>query len=243
MHLREREHWASFRHAVAAEHVDAARTRGLRQTHGQRRSADYRLPARKIDIGRFRRRQNHLQDRRHAMRERHLLAHDQIDQRIRQVAARINLLHAELQRDVRHAPGMHVEHRRDRHVDVAVMEALARCRAAQRSHRRDRMQHELAMTEVHALGQAGRAGRVERRRARVLVEIGEGEIGRRVGEQAFVFAGALRLRGQRLVVVADPNEMLDGFELRRDLFEQRQKVAVDQEHFRPGMIDRVENLL
>ena len=44
---------------------------------------------------------------------------DQPEQHVRHVAARVDLLHAEHRRDVRKAPRVDVEHRRDRHVDVA----------------------------------------------------------------------------------------------------------------------------
>ena len=47
------------------------------------------------------------------------LARDQAEQHVGHVAARVDLLHAQHRRDVGQAPGVHVEHRRDRHVDVA----------------------------------------------------------------------------------------------------------------------------
>src|SRR6266852_9060538 len=61
---------------------------------------------------------------------------------------------------------MRVEHRGDRHVDIARPELHC-------VEHRERVQHELPVREVHPLGQAGGATGVEGRRARVLVEVGK----------------------------------------------------------------------
>ena len=168
--MREREDRTGLRHPVAGDHVDAALERGAGERHRQRRAADDHFPAAEVDAGGSRAAQHHLQDRRHAMRERHLLASDQPEQHVGHVAAGVDLLHAEHRRDVGKPPRVNVEHRRDRHVDVARRERRVR-RVGERSGRRERVQHQLAMAVVDALGQPGRAGRVERRRPRVLVEI------------------------------------------------------------------------
>src|SRR5690606_41691758 len=60
------------------------------------------------------------------------------------VAARVHLLHAHHRRLVRHAPRMHMEHRRDRHVDIVFVE-LALPRAAQ--HRSEEHTSELQSRE------------------------------------------------------------------------------------------------
>ena len=78
-----------------------------------------------------------------------------------------------------------MEHRRDRHVDVVPRgSGPARPTAGKRHVRCQRVQHELAVAEVHALRQAGRAGGVEGRGAGVLVEVREVVVRRRARRAA-----------------------------------------------------------
>jgi hypothetical protein len=72
------------------------------------------------------------------------------------------------------------------------------------------------MAEVDALGEAGRAGRVEGRRLRVLVEIGK-IVGRRGGrEELLVLAGELKLARGRRLTVAERDKRLHLRQLRQD---------------------------
>ncbi|MNI76430.1 hypothetical protein D3C73_1326600 [compost metagenome] len=75
--LRDGEQGAGFGHAVAAEDVDATGQCLLRQCPRQCRTADDHFPAAQIGIGRGGMAQQHMQDGRHAVRERHFLAGDQ----------------------------------------------------------------------------------------------------------------------------------------------------------------------
>ena len=59
------------------------------------------------------------------------------------------------------------------------------------------MQHELPMAVVDALGQPGRAGRVERGRLGVLVEVRKVVVGRSRSEQALIFADEGQAAGLR----------------------------------------------
>ena len=160
------------------------------------------------------------------------------------VAPGIDLLDAEHRRDVRQPPGVDVEHRRDRHVDVARGEASRAARCANACARRHRVQHELAMAVVDALGQAGRAGRVERRRPRVLGEVRE----TRTTATRARASTRTRRRIRAWSAGADgPSLISTNLHARPDLgvdrLEQRQELGVDEDHVVGGVIDRVEHLL
>ena len=86
----------------------------------------------------------------HAMGKGHALGLDQIQQHIGRVAPRINLLHAHGGGRIGKAPGMDVEHRRDRHVYIVAMETALTARRAQSRQFGERMQHELTMAEIDA---------------------------------------------------------------------------------------------
>ena len=60
----------------------------------------------------------HVEDAGDAMRESDPLGGQQPEQHLGDVAAGIHLFHADHGGDVGDAPGVHVEHRRERHVDV-----------------------------------------------------------------------------------------------------------------------------
>jgi len=146
------QHRAGFRHAVAGEQVDAAGDRLGREAGGEGRAADDHLAARKVGlvcgglVG-----EQHVQDGRHAVGEAHALAGDQLEQHVRTVTTGVNLLHAEHGRQVGHAPGVHVEHRGDRHVHVVAVHPPLPGRAAEGGRHRQGVQHQLTVAEVHAL--------------------------------------------------------------------------------------------
>ena len=100
------------------------------------------------------------------------------------------------------------------------------------------------MAVVDALGQPGRAGRVERRRARVLVELREGECRRRAPP------ASTRTRRRRRASsrgAAAPSLISTSFTPGRIFAwiasEERQEFGVDEDHVVLGVVDRVEHLL
>ena len=173
LEMRHRQERARLGHPVACEHIDAAVHRLLGERLRQRRAADHHLQAGEIDIGLRGRIEQHLQDRWHAMGERHALGLDQLDQQRRIVTARIDLLDAGKRRRPREAPRVNMEHRRDRHIDVVAMEAALLRRKAKHGEFRHCMQHQLAVAVVDAFRQPGGSRRVEGRRLDVLVEVRE----------------------------------------------------------------------
>ena len=103
------------------------------------------------------------------------------------VAAGVHLLDPHQGRDIGHAPGMHVEHRRDRHVHIVGAQQRQALIDAQRAHGIQGVQNQLAMGEIHALRVAGGARGVEQRRHRVFIEIGKVVLVCRTGQQVFIF--------------------------------------------------------
>src|SRR5262245_58882327 len=105
------------------------------------------------------------------MGERDVLDLDQPKQHVGSVTTGVDLLDPHDGGHVWNPPRMDMEYRRDRHVDVRPVKALALRRRAQRSHPRQGVQHELSVTEIHALWEPRRAGRIEGRGTCVLVEV------------------------------------------------------------------------
>ena len=232
-----------FRHAVAGKHVHPAGQRGRGQALGEGGAADDHLAARQVDVLAGLVAQQHVQDGRDAMREGDAFLGYQLQQHVRHVAAGIDLLQAEHGGDVGHAPGVHVEHRRNRHIDVVAMQSpLPGCRAEGCSDA-ERVQHELPMAEIDALGQTGGAGGVEGRGAGIFVEIGEVVAARRRRQQGFVLAGVGYLEAaHRRAIVGDQDELLHRFELILDDRQNRDEFDVDRNNVSLGVIQRVQNL-
>ena len=168
---------------------------------------------------------------------------DQLDEQRRIVAAGIDLLDAGERRRPREAPGVNVEHRSDRHIDVVAIEAPVLRRESEQGELGHCVQHKLTMAEVDAFRQAGRARRVESRRLHILVEIGKGVIRRGGREKLLVFAGELKLARRRRLTVAERDKRLDLRQLRQDRLNEIDKLVVDEERRRPCMIDRIGDLL
>ena len=177
------------------------------------------------------------------MRESHLLTAPEVDQVLGVVAARINLFEAEHGGNVGQPPGMHVEHRCDRHVDV-VRAHQPRIFPTADGHRRGQgVQHQLAMGEVHAFGVTGGAGGVEGRGDRILVEVREVVARRGVGQQAFVLADAVRQANIVRIAVGEQQGLLHGGQLAGDRLVQRYELAVDQHEAVVGVVHGVEDLI
>ena len=175
------------------------------------------------------------------MGEGDFLGDQQLEQGLRQVAARVHLLDAQQRRHIGHAPGVHVEHGRDRHVDVVLVET-SMPGTGQRGAAGEGVQHQLPVGEVHALGQAGGAGGVEGGGAGVFVQLREIELGRGLLQQGFVLAGDVQLGIQVAAFVVQQHVAFDGFDAVFQLFENRQKLAVHQNHVVLGVVQGVENL-
>ncbi|SAL87988.1 hypothetical protein AWB67_07512 [Caballeronia terrestris] len=209
----------------------------------QRAAADHDLPLAEIHVFRFVARKQHVQNGADAVRKRDAFIPHQLHETLGHVTARINLLHAQHRRDVGHAPRVDMKHRRERHVDVAAMKALPGYGTRERSHQRDGVQHQLPMREVHALGQARRSRRIERRGTGVFVEVGV-VIARRTGRQHRLVFGRERdgVRARVAARFVDPYESADRLELILDRFDHGQKIGVNEQHLRARVVDRIDDL-
>ena len=240
--MRQGEDRARLRHSITGKDIDAARHRAQSQHLGQRRASDHHRQAAEIRLGARRRVQQHEQDRRHAMGEGHALVLDQLQEQIRDIAPRIDLLGARGGRGVGEPPGMDMEHRGDRHVDAFAVKAALLGRHSERREFADRVQNHLPMAEIDALRRPGRPAGVKRRGLRVLVEIGEVVFGRSRRQHVFIVTGdALFAQDERVVVRHDD----DGPDLRQagpNLCEKAKEFVVDQQGRRARMFDRVDDL-
>ena len=230
--LRRQMHPAQHRGGlglpIAGEDVDAAFERGSGQRPRHCGASDHHLQPGEIDVLAPRRREQHLQDRRDAMRGRHALSRDQPQQDIRRVAARVDLLVAHHGVQVWASPCVDVKHRRQRHVDVfPVNPSLAGSRAIFR-HDGERVQHQLTMAEVDAFRAARRAGGVKRRRAGVLVEIGKLEERRIRLQHLLVFAFDRQPRGRLLLAIMQHHVVPHRRQLVGHLLDERQEIRIDQ---------------
>ncbi len=193
--VRPGDQRAGLGHAVGGDQIHTGRLCLVVEAAGQRAAADGDFPALEVGALGGLGIEQHLHDGRHAMGEGHLLAAPEIDQVLGVVAARINLFEAEHGGNVGQPPCMHVEHRCDRHVDVVRAHQPRIFPTADSDRRGQGVQHQLAMGEVHAFGVTGGAGGVEGRGDRILVEVREVVARRGGGQQAFVFADAVRQAG------------------------------------------------
>ena len=243
VHVGHGEDRAGLAHAVAGEDVDAAGHGRLAHGLAQGRAADEQLPAGEVQLVEARVVHEHVHDRGHAVGEGHALAGDQLEDGGRGVFARIDLLDAHRGGHVGHAPGVHVEHRGERHVHVFLVEAALGGRRAEGGQVAQGVQHQLAVAEVHALGHAGGAGGVEGGGPGVLVEIGELELGRGRGQEGLVFAGEPDAALRRLVQVGEQDEPFDRVDAALDLLDHRQELVVDEQVVVLGVVDGVEYLL
>ncbi|EKD35782.1 MAG: hypothetical protein ACD_75C01779G0002 [uncultured bacterium] len=182
-----------------------------------------------------------MEDGRHAVGESYFMLDDEVEQGLRFVAARINLLAAEERHQVGHAPGVDVEHRGHRHIHIVGTEPGLPVEGAEGGENAVGVQDQLTVAEVDALRQAGGAGGVEGGGNAVFVEIGEVVLLRIFLEHFLVFvvqAGRLYL-----VRVGQEDDLFHGGQLILDRGEHRQKLTVDQQDVVFGVIDGVEQLL
>ncbi|MNF80684.1 hypothetical protein D3C84_629320 [compost metagenome] len=161
----------------------------------ERAAADDDFPATEVRALRRLGVEQHLQDGRHAMGEADFFLAPQLHQVFRVVTAGVDLLEAQHGGHIRQPPGMHVEHRGNRHVHVAGAQQADAVDAAHDRRNTHGVQHQLPMGKVHPLGIAGGAGGIEGRCHRVLVEILEGILRARGSQQLFVLAHQVRQVG------------------------------------------------
>ena len=233
--MHARKHRAGLRLPIAGVDVDAARQRGPHQRARHGGAAHHHLQLGEIDIVAPRRREQHLQDRRHAMRGRHALARDQSQQDVRRIPPRVDLLAAHHGVQVRAPPCVDMKHRGQRHIDVVAVNPSLAWRAAIFCGDGEGVQHQLTVAEIHPLRPAGGACSVEPRGAGVLVEVGKLEE-RRIRRQHFlIFAFDRQTRRRLLLAVVKQHEFRLRRELVGELLDQRQKVGVYQ-HGRGGRV-------
>ena len=107
---------AGFRHAVAGEHLDAQFRPRIAQAFGQGAATDEHMPVAQVGgldgLGGH----HHLHDGGHAVGEADFVLLEQIHQQLGFIATGIDLLYSHHGGRVRHAPGVNVEHGRDRHI-------------------------------------------------------------------------------------------------------------------------------
>ena len=126
--------------------------------------------------------QQHQPDGRHRRGERHLLGIEHfVDRGAVHLAARHDQLRADHRAALGQTPGIGVEHRHDRQDDVLRRDAHRVRHAGDH-----RVQHVRAVAVEHALGIAGRAGRVAHAGRGVLVELLPGEIAVGLGQPLLV---------------------------------------------------------
>src|SRR5262249_9021663 len=155
---------------------------------------------------------------------------DELEKQIGSVPPRIDLLDAGRRRRPWESPGVDVEHRRDRHVDVVTVEAALLGCASKRRKLRPGVQHKLPMAEIHALAKASSPCRVERRCLRILVEIRKVVVGGRGCEEFLIFASELDVALHGRGPVGEDDECPHLVELRLDALDELNEFVVDQEH-------------
>jgi hypothetical protein len=144
----------------------------------------------------------------------------EIQQQCRLVSTRVHLLEAQHRRYIGHTPSVNVEHRRQRRVDVVASQSLIFWLRGEGCCERERVQHELAMTEADGLGPTRRSRRVKGRADCILVELGEIETRARCREHGLVFAHIVMRRN--LFAVPDQDAMTNIRQMWKDRIGHRQ---------------------
>ena len=168
---------------------------------------------------------------------------NQAQQVRRYVAAGIDLLDAEQRRRIGKTPGMDMEHRGDRHIDIAAMQPVGCLDRAEPGKHPHGMQHELAVRIGDRLGLAGGAGGIEGRRPGILVKILKLEPVRRLFHHLVIAGdeGQIALRLRRCIVAKKDQPHLAGHQLHH-FGQQRQEIGMDEDHIILGMVDGIGDL-
>ncbi len=177
------------------------------------------------------------------MRERHALVLDELEQQLGLIAAGIDLFGARRGRRIGKTPGVHMKHRRDRHIDAFGVEAPLLRRKTEGGEFGDRVQRHLAMAEIDAFRPASGAARVERRRLGVFVKIRKIEFGGRRGEHVLVVSCDAALVDTKVIAVRHHDDCLDLGQSGADGGEEINEILVDKQRRSASVLDRVDDLL
>ena len=89
------------------------------------------------------------------------------------VSTRVNLLCTKHGKQVGHPPGVNMEHRSQRHVNISRIHGGITAIGAEGGHKTIGVQHNLAVAETDTFWQAGRAGGIKNCGGRIFIEIRE----------------------------------------------------------------------
>ncbi len=237
------QHRAGFRHAVTTEDIDPFAQCGPAHGLGQGGPADEYLPARQVGGGEVGVTHEQMQDGRHAVRQGDLFLDQQVQQQLGCILAGINLLDAQSGGNVGESPGVNMKHGSDGHVDILLMKTSLAGRSAHGGQNPEGVQYQLPVTEVNPLGQAGGAGGVKSRRPGVLIKISKIKMVRGGIEQRFIFPFKIQRRFDLLLSILEQHVPLDCVDTALDLFQNGQKLLVDQQVVIFGVVNGVQNLL
>ncbi len=241
--VRDRNQRSGFRHAVGSGELNALGLGRLIQAAIQCAAANDDFPAAEIDILSRLGVEQHLQDGRHAMREGDLLPAPQLHQQFGLVAAGIDLLEPQHGRGIRNAPGVHMEHRSDGHVDVIGAEQPCAVDAAHDGRQPQGVQHQLAVGEIDPFGVASGAGGVKHGGDRIFVEILECVLGAGCRQQRLILADKVGQVSGLVGQVRQQQGLFDGGQVSGHGLIKAGELAVDQHQAVIGMIDGVSDLL
>jgi hypothetical protein len=236
---------AHLGHSPGVQHLHAvAFLEGLHHRGRACRAADdgaahgAELQVVRLDVG-----EQALPDRRHAGRDRDVLAFEQVVQRLAvEPRTRKDELGADHAGDVRQSPGVDVEHRHHRQHRVA-----RRALQGVGKGRRVGVQHRRAVAVQGALRIAGRSRRVAERRRGVLVELGPLERVARAVDQILVAEQVRHVAGGtrdgHVGTVRHRDERLDRLHARGDRLDQRQEGQVEEKDLVLGMVGDPDDLV
>ncbi len=167
---------------------------------------------------------------------------DELEEHLRFVSSRINLLASQDDRDVRDPPGVDVKHGGDRHVYVARPEAAGGIVGTERHGHAHGVKDELPVRKEDPLGRPGGPRRVEGRRPGVFIQIGKMVSARRRVQHVLVDGVELPFRLHLFVFVND-DELLHRLQLVPDLIQDREKIRVDDDDIVIRVVHRVKDLI
>ena len=167
----------------------------------------------------------------HREQPRDLVALDEGHQGARVELAQDHVATADHRQEVRRPPAVDMEQRDDVEDDVVLGEAEADLGGKA-------VQVQLAMGHRHALGQAGRAARVEELGHRVLVDVGVTRVRRAGGEEGLVL-----VVGDAARLAVEDDDDRPRRQPRQDLLDERHEVAVDEDDLRRRMAEDVLDLV
>ncbi len=167
----------------------------------------------------------------------------ELHQQLGIVAARIHLFQTEHGCRIGNAPGVHVKHRRDGHVDVIGAQQPSAVDTAHDGRHAHGVQHQLAVGEIHPFGVASGAGGVERGGDRVFVEILEHVFGAGRRQQGLVLAHEVGQLGSLVWQIRQQQGLLDRAQVSGHRLIESRKLTIHQHQTVVGVVDGVGDLL